>query len=461
MASYIQATSLTRFPRGSVRELWNVSFPLILTSLSTYLMLTADRIILGQYSTTVMNAAVAASNIGAMFFFGLISVCTIAEVFVGQFNGAGHTHKLGEPVWQMLWLCISSAVIFIPLGLWGGPYMLSSQFDPEGISYFCYLMTPGFIFAFAPTLASFYIGQGKTKIVVYASIAGNTLNIILDYIFVFGIEGIIPSMGAKGAAIASIIGALANATILAIPFCASKNRLTKGTRYWRIQPKLFMDCINIGLPNAIGHVIEMLGWVIIFNMAIGVSVMHVTVLSIFQATMFMVIFFSEGLQKGVIAICSNFIGAKDKTAISRTLQSSIKLSILIALIYAAPLMLFPEAITSLFISSDFDAITSIEELMYFFKNAYIFTWLFIVFEMLAWCVAGILIAAGDTKYVMFITSTNIWISFFLPSWFFVYKLQWSPTSNIAISIFYALIAFCCFLVRYKKGSWRKIQITHS
>ena len=51
-------TSLTRYPEGSIRELWTISFPLMVSTFAMLFMIFTDRIFLAHYSIDAMNASV-------------------------------------------------------------------------------------------------------------------------------------------------------------------------------------------------------------------------------------------------------------------------------------------------------------------------------------------------------------------------------------------------------------------
>ena len=61
-------------------------------------------------------------------------------------------------------------------------------------------------------LAGFFIGIGRTKMVMLANSVGMMVNILLNYILIYGKYGF-PALGLKGAAIGTILG---NMTILLI-----------------------------------------------------------------------------------------------------------------------------------------------------------------------------------------------------------------------------------------------------
>ena len=47
-----------------------------------------------------------------VFIYGGIGIASIAEVFVGQFNGAKEYLKVASLVWQMIWFSLATSVIF-------------------------------------------------------------------------------------------------------------------------------------------------------------------------------------------------------------------------------------------------------------------------------------------------------------------------------------------------------------
>src|SRR3989344_2976794 len=114
-------SSLTKYPEGSIRELWSVSFPLMISSLASLFMIFTDRIFLSRYSVEALNASVNAGTLAWALMAGFAMVTAMSEVFVAQYNGAKQYHRLGRPVWQMIWFSLFSFALFIPMAIWGGP----------------------------------------------------------------------------------------------------------------------------------------------------------------------------------------------------------------------------------------------------------------------------------------------------------------------------------------------------
>ena len=137
----VEVKTLTKYPSGSLRELCSISLPLMLSMMSGSLMLFLDRLLLARYSIDALNACVNAAMIAAALQFAFLTTSAIAEVFVGQYNGASQYKKIAEPVWQMIWFSLLSVFVFLPLGLFAGPlFFFDPLYAPLEVEYFKWLM---------------------------------------------------------------------------------------------------------------------------------------------------------------------------------------------------------------------------------------------------------------------------------------------------------------------------------
>ena len=280
--------ALTRYPSGSLRELWAISFPLMLSLLSGSLMLFCDRLILAQYSIDALTASATATLIASAIQFFFISTTAIAEVFVGQCNGAGRFQNVGEPVWQMMWFSLMTTALFWPLALWGAPYVLHSEVTEPEIQCFRWLMFFGPVFCLVGSLTAFYVGLGKVRFVTVSVIAANIVNIGVDVVLIFGWDPYIPSLGMVGASIATGIAQLIQLTILFMDFTRKENQQRFGTGRFAFNPKSLMQCLKVALPNSITHTLEIFAWAALFQMMLIASHDHLTVIAVSQSIFFLV-----------------------------------------------------------------------------------------------------------------------------------------------------------------------------
>lgn len=451
---------LTRHPEGSMKELWAVSFPLLLSILSSNVMSFFDRLILSKYDIEAMNAAVVAGLIASVFQYGAMGIASISEVFVGQFNGAQKHQKIGEPIWQMIWFSLMTAIIFIPLGIFSGPFFISNpDYMQEGIPYFKWMMFFGPVFPITTALASFFVGRGQVKLIMVSSILTNILNIILDFVLIFGVKDILPALGAEGAAMATVMAEIMQAIILFIIFLKPQHKALLGTGQWHFKPRLFWKSMKTGLPNSISGVVEMSAWSMMAQVLANVSEAHITVFSIGNSFFCLFAFGFLGVQQGITTVASNYLGANREALLSQSLRSGVKIIFVMMLLLLLPLCVFPEFLANQFLNEEASAFQN-EELRVYLMIAMRWLWLYFFLDATSWLISGVLTAAGDTRFVMMMNGISAWFFCVLPTYIYVVHFNGSPVASWALCAVYAILNTSSFYLRYKSKSFRKERPLH-
>lgn len=454
----IEKGSLTRYPPGSLREIWHVAAPLMLMTFSTYAMLFADRMILSRYSVEAMNASAVAGATYAIFMFSSLSLALIAEVFVGQYNGAGRFKKIGEPVWQMLWFAAFSIIIFWPIALFCGDLFFNKPTTALGIPYFKWLMLFGPAVPMLGALEAFNVGRGKTIAVTIIAILANATNILLDYLLVFGIDGLIPSMGLSGAAIATGIAQSLQVITLLILFLAPKHRKKFGTANFRFKKKAFIQCLKVGSPMAISHAVGIAAWAFFNDLVAETGLAYMTTLVICQNYFFLFCFITEGLGKAVTTITANLIGAKKPDLIPKMIFSALRLHGIFVVILAIPLIIYSKPFIGMFLDNNTIPGETLPQVLEMIENALIWMWLSLIFNGIFWIYSSQLTASGDTKFIMYANMISIWVFLLLPTYLFIILFDCSPSLSWKLIAFEIFMASSMFYLRYRTGKWRTFQI---
>lgn len=438
--------------QGHLRTLWKICLPLMLSAFSGTLMMFFQRIILATYDTQAMLAATAVWSTIVLFLFSAMSIAMIAEVFVGQYNGAKKWEHVGKPVWQMIWFAILSSFVMIPVGLFGHSLLIPQELAQAGAPYFKWMMIFSPFFPLTSALSAFFIGRGQVKTVTYSVIISNMLNLVLVYLLVFGVAGIIPPLGAKGAAIATGLSEASIAIGLFCIFLNANNRKRFHTHKFHFDKALFIKCIKISVPNTLGHAASTAAWALIMYMMAKRGLAHITVMSIGLSLWALFSFITEGLQKGVTAIAANYIGAKKQKQISEVLTTGLQLQFLLALVLAIPLVLFPHLLVEFFLSSN-DTTGNASALRELVETSCRWLWLAYLFDGMAWVIDGVLTAAGDTRFIMFMHSIGTWLLCICPIYLFVVRMEGTPTLTLQLVTVFSFILFSCYFFRYKGKKW--------
>ncbi len=445
--------ALTQYPQGSLRELWQISFPLMVSLMSVSAMLFLDRLFLAHYSLDALNASVNASMLAQLMQFWCITTVCIAEVYVGRYNGACRYHKLGQPVWQMIWLSMGTCFLFIPIGLFAGPFLFYHEnYNFLEIEYFKWLMCFGPMAAISGALSAFYIGRGKVRFVTCSMVIANGLNIFLDFLLIFGYEPWIPSLGIKGAAIATGIAQTIQSLILFIAFIGWRNRQNFGTGNWRFHKRMFWRCLKTGMPNAFAHTLEILAWVLIFHLMTLLGPDYITVVAVAQSILFLFTFMTEGISKGATAIASNLIGSNQPALVWKILKSGVKFYAVIFIFLGGVLAVNPDPMILWFLPEN---ITTVSPSTWAtLHTACFWVWLFFFFDGVSWLLIGLLTAAGDTRFIMKVGGAGPWLVALLPIYIFVVQLGASADITWMLIAFYGMVSCTIYWLRFRSEKWR-------
>jgi len=214
-----------------------VAFPVMLTQLGAAMVGLADSIMVGHYGTTDL-AAVSFSN--ALFFtvmvFSMGAVMGITPL-VGYAHGQREIVKDTSDLDRQIafyWtngmvftglMCLLSMAFLVPclpfLDLFGQEPEVTDCARP----YYLLIIISIVPFLFFCFIRQFLEGLGNTFVAMMITIACNLLNILLNWVFIYGHWGFDP-MGAEGAGWASLIARiLMPVCFLVVMFCKSEWRM--------------------------------------------------------------------------------------------------------------------------------------------------------------------------------------------------------------------------------------------
>jgi MATE family multidrug resistance protein len=418
--------------------------------MSLHFMLFFDRLILSKFSLTAMNASAAVGLLLFLFSFLGIGAAGIAEVFAGQYYGAKDYKNVARPIWQMIWLGI---FLFIPFAMIGHTFdnLLVHESLGEGArDYFRFSMKIIFLSVVNTSLYAFYIARGRTFIATTNTVIGNIINAIMAYILVFGVKGYIEPQGLMGAAYATTIALAIQCLVLLIGFFSKENRDTFDTLNWKIDWKLFMNCIRIGLPSGIGNLFEIAGLAVIGRYATGLGHQYITIYTLSQNFLILFAFYNDGVSKAITAIASNAIGAKRPETIHSTLASAVKMQALVSLLIFFPLVIFPERTLGIFITNESDIY-----LIPLAVGALLGTWIYFILDGNTWVITSILTSGGDTKFVMFTNSIYSWAFMVAPFLLFINDTSHPSTAWVVIMPFYGATMLITYYIRFRMGRWKR------
>lgn len=442
----------------SISSLWKVSYPIMIFFLSMVAMQFVDRVFLARYSSDALSAVAGSGTLFWCPFFSWITLASRTEAFVAQYNGAKLYSKLGEPVWQMLYLSLFSIPFFLFLAWPIKSFLYKTHFinhlEAEYFQWSCFFAPFSVVLA---SVSGFYIGQKKTKIINWIGLFGNGVNVLLDPLLIFGWRQYIPPLGVRGAAIATGIGILTQVVIILFLYFRKINRIHYGVFPSKFIRPLFFRMISKGLPSAIALSSELLGWALFYWLMKKTSDLHIFAASLGQSCLQLFIFFGAGLEKGSSSIAGNLIGSQNFSEIKKLFKSGFLLclafffiilsfrthfmsEVVLALFKNHPSGINPESLKTL-VCGILGSIT-----------------IYLALENIRWHINGILNAAGDTFFVMIYGVLSVWVFLLLPGYFFIFRGKGSIMSSFYIWVAYSFSALLLALWRFFSEKWKEKRL---
>ena len=452
---------LTPHPIGSLKEIWAISWPLMLGLLSSSLMIFADRLLLSRFSTAALNACATATM--AVYVVLIIPLITagISEVFVGRNHGAGKMQEVGKSVWQMLWLSVGTLPFFflsaevLPLF-----FFLGTGNEELETQYYQWLIYFGPAFCSTIALTGFYIGIGKVTTVTWCALLGNAVNIGLDILLIFG-YGPIPEMGIKGAAIATGLSQVIQTIFLGMIFFKKSVRSTYGTMQYHFDIAYFKESVRIGVPAGLGRFLELIGHFVFFRIVLLSGSENLTIITMVQSLYLLMSFIVEGLSKGVSSIAANLIGGKQSNElINKVLKSACLLQCIFSAILFMVWIGFAQPLLNLFFSDPEATLMQNPQFRELAFQSLLWMGIFFLFDGFGWVYMGFLTACGDTKFLLYAGMALNWFCYILPAYLLLGLAQGTAAEGWMLMTLYAIMTFLTYRWRYKLGAWKE-KITES
>ncbi len=403
---------------GEFRNLILLFSPILMMTFCNCLFLLVEKLLLARYSILAMEAAVTSVYASQIFQAPCVALAMMSQVFVGRWSGAQKWNVMGPGLWQFIWFSLLSILFIVPLGLiYGKYYFLGTQLEKIALPYYNFLILINFLFPLAMALSCFFLGQGKTRLVLFATIGFQSLKLLLGYLLIFGWGSWVPSLGLLGGAISTFISQLGFCLLLLGIFLNKKHSELYGSRYWVFQPKLFWECIHPGFLRALNRILNFASWAAIAHIMTAKSGSYTLVLSIGGTLFLFLPFLSEAICQAQTTIVSQILGGKDFSLLKKAFRSGCLLVLFVILIVSLPLVIFPlETFDYLFPGISLDEIA--------IRKSLAGVWVSFIFFAFVFIPISSVLAFKDTKFSFFMG---------LVSWINGYALMYVAIEKIEIA----------------------------
>ena len=339
------------------KELFRLGLPIIIGQIGIIFVSFADTLMVGRHGTDDLGAA---SFVNNMFNLAIIFATGFSyglTPIVGRLFGSNQKREIGTTLKNALLansaiallLIAVMGVLYLNIGNLGQPEELLGLMRPY---YLVLLMTMPFIMLFN-AFKQFADGITDTKTPMWILLTGNVLNIVGNYMLIFGKCGM-PELGLLGAGIATLLSRMAMLAIFMFIFFRSKRyrSYAQGFMHGKVTMREQKELFGIGTPVALQMGMEtasfslatiMVGW-------IGTTALaaHQIMCTVGQLGFMMY----YGMAAAVAVRASNFHGQKDTESVRHSASAGFHIILLMAICVSIPLFLLRNEIGGWFTDND-------------------------------------------------------------------------------------------------------------
>jgi multidrug resistance protein, MATE family len=435
-----------------------LAYPLILASSGHAFRLFADRVMLSRYGAEAIAASLPAGLTCFCFMSFFIGTAGYVNTFVAQYSGAGRADRAGAAVWQGLYIALVGGVVVAAAGLFAGPIFAWMGHPPavqiEQARYFRVLCSFSFAGISLASLNAFWSGRGLTRVVMAVELISASMNILLNYVWIFGRLGF-PELGILGAGLGTVVSNMVGLVLAFYLFLLRENR--RSYRTWprrTLDPALLLRLLRFGLPNGLQFMLSMLAFnlFVVFVGRLGwVQLESANIAFGLNALAFLPII---GLGMSASILVGQGIGAKDVSLAKRAVRSTVLLALLYNLLVGGAFLFLPQVILRLFVRPG-DA--GQVEVLRMATHALRYIAAYLLFDAVYVVYSHAVKGAGDTRFAMVAGVAMSWGTLVLPC-YLAHRNEAGVWIYWQILVAHVVIAATVFYARYRTGKWQSMRV---
>ncbi len=417
-------------------------------------MIFTDRLFM-SYIDAAHIAATLGGGVAAFFCFSLfMGLITYGNAMVAQYYGAGQLAKCPLVTTQGILIALGSAPLLLLMAVFGGAAFTMIGHDPAQVpleqTFFSILMAGSVFTLIKASLACYFSGIGRTRVVMVADLLACAMNVPLTWALVFGKLGL-PQLGIAGAALGTVTATVFGIGVFLFFYLASDHqRQFHVTQSWRLDRAIMRRYLRLGMPSGLESFMNISS----FNLFLLLFQSYGVVQGAAMAIVFnwdMLSFIPMiGLNIGVMTLIGRFVGAGNMERANQVISSGFIAALGYSGILAIVFLLFREVLVGVFKTQD-ENFAAIQELA---SHMMIGLTTYMLADATILIAGGALRGAGDTRWIMLTSISVHWVMLVVQYCVIViYKL--GPLVSWWVFVAMLLVLALLYLGRLFGGTWRQ------
>lgn len=307
------------------KSYFRLTIPNVLSMVITLVYNLADTYFIAAVGNTDLVAGVSlcAPVLTIQMAFGNVFAqggCSLTSRLLGAAKKDDVKHVSAHCIYAGYLLGLILGVFFLLAGNIFLP-LLGADRDTVGFAaeYFYWIAAGSPFIVASYVYTNLFRSEGMSKEAMFGSSIGAVLNIILDPIFISGL-----GMGARGAAIATVIGYIASDIYCTVVLLKKSQVLSMNLRCFRISGEYEKQILGIGIPAAIMNIVQSLSVIFLNHFLLPYGNVEIAAMGIAMKTVSIVNLVLIGLAYGGQPLFGYFFGAKDRDNLKKLTRFNLR-----------------------------------------------------------------------------------------------------------------------------------------
>lgn len=366
-----------------------------------------DNIMVGSLAETVMSGTSLANQYLSLFHICCMGIGMGASVLTARFWGMENLDDLKKTITLMLRFCISLAILFTLPAVFM-PGVLMRVYTPDrdviaqGILYYRWIWPSILLQGLSLTCTIVLRSVGQVRVPLFSSIGAFFVNVICNYMFIFGKLGA-PRMEIQGAALGTLLARIFEFAVICGYFLLKDQKLAYRIKDMRMKcGSLLREYISVSIPVFVSDALLALGNSVVAMIMGQIGKEFVAANSITMVTQQLSTVMIQGICHAGCIVTGHTLGRGEKEKAQKQAWTFLNLGIIVGALSGLIILLVREPVISLYnISETTRQIAN--ELMRSIA-------LIVVFQCTnGIMMKGVLRGGGDTRFLMIADILFLWV----------------------------------------------------
>jgi multidrug resistance protein, MATE family len=429
-----------------------IALPMVVSQAMETVNLFVGRLFLSRLGPATLGAAMS----GGLTAFTLTCIFAGAagytNAIVAQLFGAGRPDKCARAAMQGLVLAVVSYPVILALAPVARYLFVVTGQTPEqvalGYEYFRVLVYGSILGVLRSAITGFFLGIGRTRVVMAANVAGMVINVPAQYL-------LIRHLGLAGGALGTVLGGFTALAVLVVQFLTPRYRREFAThKAFAIELDTMKTLARFGLPAGLEMFLNT------FAFTLFIQLMHsygptvagaVTIAFNWDIVAFIPML---GLSFAVTALVGQYVGARDPQNGQRATFVALRVALVYSGSMAVLFLTATPALVGLFAQGFGAAAAEASRLA---ATLVRLAAIYVIADAAHLVFAGALRGAGDTRWVMAISAGLHWV-FATLAILMIRVARASPVAVFAAFVVFVVALGVGMYARFRTGRWQRIRL---